>query len=103
MSAVNFDEFWDKSKALLESMSKMDRTDQLYIEAIAQAAFTAGAESAAPRWRDMDSAPKDVAEVMFKCPGDGVWIGFWFNDEGGWVEHMTCTPINPIAWMPIPV
>lgn len=55
------------------------------VDALLQAAAEL-AERAEPRWRPIETAPKDGTDIMLSN-GVAVSVGHWFHEEGGIREH----------------
>lgn len=55
-----------------------------------------------PKWRPIETAPKDGTKVVVYDEGD-VWIAYWYRTSpqlfGWWaIDH----GVNPTHWLPLP-
>lgn len=61
-------------------------------------------QTAAPKWRPIETAPKDGSEFLIAWVGEDAVVGWWERARGYFAWHEAARPRDhqPTHWMPIP-
>lgn len=100
-SRAAFEKVWANRPWLTYEETDKDRAFRWWSEG---AIFASGLVQDEAGWRTMDSAPKDMTEIIVLCGPKDVRLGWYFAPSSttfGWRDQHQ-KPINPTHWMPLP-